>query len=55
VEEVSEKDQSKEVFMKDQVKESIKFWWNDSMRKTWRIDLADRNLRNRCFDELLMK
>jgi len=38
--------------MKAQIKEAIKWWWNDSMRKTWRIDLADPVSRTRCLDEL---
>ena len=38
--------------MKDQIREVIKHWWNDALRKTWKTDLADPTSRAKSFDEL---
>lgn len=38
--------------MENQIKNIITHWWNDTMRKDWRIALANPIERNRRLDEL---
>ena len=38
--------------MKDQIRKVIRDYWNDSMRKDWRMALADPVVRNKRLDEL---
>lgn len=39
--------------MKDKIRKAIIYWWNDTMRKTWQIDLADPDKRDKHFNELV--
>jgi len=36
----------------DEIRNIITHWWNDTMRKDWRMALADPVERNRRLDEL---
>ena len=39
--------------MKDKIRKAIIYWWNDTMRKTWQIDLIDPDKRDKHFNELV--
>ena len=37
------------------IRRAIKYWWNDTMRKSWQTLLADPALRDRVFNELVVE